>query len=50
MGNIGSGLAGLWRRADHGVAEIGCEAGEAATTDVILVTVPSGAISDPGEL
>lgn len=45
-GNVGSGLAGLWRRAGHHVTEIGREGGDATESDVILVAVPSGAIGD----
>lgn len=45
-GNVGSGLAGLWRRAGHSVMEIGREGGDAANADVVFVAVPSGAISD----
>lgn len=45
-GNVGSGLAGLWRPAGHGVTEIGREGGDAADAEVVLVAVPSGAIGD----
>jgi 8-hydroxy-5-deazaflavin:NADPH oxidoreductase len=45
-GNIGGGLAALWRRAGHDVTELGKEGGDAADADVVLVAVPSGAISE----
>jgi 8-hydroxy-5-deazaflavin:NADPH oxidoreductase len=45
-GSVGSGLAGLFRRAGHRVTEIGREGGHAANADVILVAVPSAAITD----
>ena len=45
-GNVGGGLAGLWRRAGHDVTEIGREGGDAAGADVVLVAVPSDAVSD----
>ena len=45
-GNIGGGLATLWRAAGHDVTEIGREGGDAAGADVILVAVPSGTIRE----
>ena len=45
-GNIGGGLARLWERAGHHVTQLGRDGGEAADADVVLVAVPSGAISD----
>ena len=45
-GNVGGGLARLWRQAGHSVTEIGREGGDASDADAILVAVPSGAISD----
>jgi len=45
-GNVGSGLAGLWRRAGHEVTEIGREGADASDADVVLVAVPSGAIGE----
>jgi predicted dinucleotide-binding enzyme len=44
-GNIGSGLAGLWREAGHEVTELGREGGDASDADVLLVAVPSDAIA-----
>lgn len=43
-GNVGGGLAGLWRTAGHEVQELGREGGDAGAADVLLVAVPSGAI------
>jgi predicted dinucleotide-binding enzyme len=45
-GNVGGGLAGLWRKAGHDVTEIGSEGGDVSEADVVLVAVPSGAIAD----
>jgi 8-hydroxy-5-deazaflavin:NADPH oxidoreductase len=45
-GNIGGGLAARWRRAGHEVQEFGKDGGDASNADVVLVAVPSGAISD----
>lgn len=44
-GNVGGGLAGLWRAAGHDVEEIGRDGGDAGGADVLLVAVPSGAIA-----
>jgi predicted dinucleotide-binding enzyme len=45
-GNIGGGLAKLWEQAGHDVTTLGSEGGDASGADVVLVAVPSGAISD----
>jgi 8-hydroxy-5-deazaflavin:NADPH oxidoreductase len=45
-GNIGGGLARLWEQAGHDVTELGREGGDAADADVVLVAVPSGAVSE----
>jgi 8-hydroxy-5-deazaflavin:NADPH oxidoreductase len=45
-GNVGGGLAKLWRAAGHEVTELGKDGGDAAGADAILVAVPSGAIAD----
>src|SRR5947207_10947630 len=45
-GNIGGGLARLWERAGHSVTTLGHEGGDASGADVVLVAVPSGALSD----
>jgi predicted dinucleotide-binding enzyme len=45
-GNVGGGLARLWRAAGHEVTELGSEGGDAADADVILLAVPSRAIDD----
>jgi predicted dinucleotide-binding enzyme len=45
-GNIGGGLAKLWRTAGHDVTEFGKEGGDASDADAILVAVPSGAIAE----
>jgi predicted dinucleotide-binding enzyme len=45
-GTIGGGLARLWRHAGHNVSMLGRDGGDAADADVVLVAVPSGAISE----
>ena len=45
-GNVGGGLARLWRNAGHEVQELGRDGGDASGADVLLVAVPSGAIAD----
>jgi predicted dinucleotide-binding enzyme len=45
-GNIGGGLAQLWEQAGHEVTTLGSDGGDASGADVVLVAVPSGAISD----
>jgi predicted dinucleotide-binding enzyme len=45
-GNVGGGLARLWRQAGHEVDEIGRDGGDASNADVILVAVPSGRIAE----
>jgi predicted dinucleotide-binding enzyme len=45
-GNIGGGLARLWRAAGHEVQELGREGGDASNADVVLVAVPWAAIAE----
>jgi 8-hydroxy-5-deazaflavin:NADPH oxidoreductase len=45
-GNVGGGLAGLWREAGHDVQEIGRDGGDAAGADVLLVAVPGPEIAN----
>ena len=45
-GNIGGGLARRWERAGHDVTTLGSEGGDASDADVVVVAVPSGAVSD----
>jgi len=45
-GNVGGGLAGLWRDAGHDVTEIGRDGGDVSDADVLLVAVPSNSIRD----
>ena len=45
-GNVGGGLAKLWRDAGHDVTELGSDGGDASDADVVLVAVPSNAIED----
>jgi predicted dinucleotide-binding enzyme len=45
-GNIGGGLGRLWEAAGHTVTALGRDGGDASGADVVLVAVPSGAVSD----
>ena len=45
-GNVGGGLAQLWRGRGHQVQEIGSGGGDVSAADAVLVAVPSGAIAD----
>jgi 8-hydroxy-5-deazaflavin:NADPH oxidoreductase len=45
-GNVGGGLAKLWREAGHEVQEIGRDGGDASDADVLLVAVPGPQIAD----
>jgi 8-hydroxy-5-deazaflavin:NADPH oxidoreductase len=45
-GNVGGGLAARWRNAGHEVQALGRDGGDASGADVVVVAVPSGAISD----
>jgi predicted dinucleotide-binding enzyme len=45
-GRIGGGLGRLWQDAGHSVTLLGRDGGDASAADVVLVAVPSGAISD----
>jgi predicted dinucleotide-binding enzyme len=43
-GNVGGGLARLWREAGHEVTTLGSDGGDASDADVILLAVPSDQI------
>jgi predicted dinucleotide-binding enzyme len=45
-GTIGGGLARFWEAAGHDVTSLGREGGDVADAEVVLVAVPSGAISE----
>jgi predicted dinucleotide-binding enzyme len=45
-GNVGGGLARLWRASGHDVQEIGRDGGSVSDAEVVLVAVPSGAIAE----
>jgi predicted dinucleotide-binding enzyme len=45
-GNVGGGLARLWREAGHDVQEIGRDGGDAAGAEAVLLAVPPSAIAD----
>ena len=44
-GNVGGGLAALWRDAGHEVQELGRDGGDASEADVLLVAVPGPEIA-----
>lgn len=45
-GNVGGGLARLWRDAGHDVQELGRGGGDAGDAEVALLAVPSSAIAE----
>jgi len=45
-GNVGGGLARLWRDAGHDVDEIGREGGDVSAAEAVLLAVPSDSIGD----
>jgi predicted dinucleotide-binding enzyme len=45
-GNVGGGLARLWRAAGHDVTELGRDGGDASDAEVLLIAVPSGSIRE----
>jgi predicted dinucleotide-binding enzyme len=45
-GNLGGGLARLWRTAGHEVVELGSQGGDAGGAEAVLLAVPSAAIAD----
>jgi 8-hydroxy-5-deazaflavin:NADPH oxidoreductase len=44
-GNVGGGLAALWRKAGHEVTALGRGGGDANGADVVVVAVPGSSIS-----
>jgi len=44
-GNVGGGLAQLWRGAGHEVQELGRDGGDASDADVLVVAVPGPEIA-----
>ena len=45
-GNVGGGLAELWRNAGHVVTELGREGGDATGADAALLAVPAATIAE----
>jgi predicted dinucleotide-binding enzyme len=45
-GNVGGGLARMWRAAGHEVQELGRDGGDASEADVLLVAVPGPKIAN----
>lgn len=43
-GNVGGGLARLWRDAGHTVEEFGREGGDASSADLLVIAIPGLAI------
>src|SRR5262249_37518140 len=44
-GNVGGGLAALWRKAGHELTVLGRDGGDASDAHVVLVAVPGPAVS-----
>ena len=45
-GNVGGGLAQLWRQAGHEVDELGSDGGDASGADVVVLATPFDAVAD----
>jgi predicted dinucleotide-binding enzyme len=45
-GNIGGGLARLWRAAGHEVTTLGHEGGDVSDAEVVLLAVPGDAVAE----
>jgi 8-hydroxy-5-deazaflavin:NADPH oxidoreductase len=45
-GNVGGGLARLWKQAGHDVSALGSDGGDASEAEVVVVAVPSAAIEE----
>jgi 8-hydroxy-5-deazaflavin:NADPH oxidoreductase len=45
-GNVGGGLARLWRETGHDVQDLGRDGGDAAGAEAVLLAVPPAAIAD----
>ena len=45
-GNVGGGLARMWRDAGHEVQELGRDGGDASEADVLLVAVPAAEMAN----
>lgn len=45
-GNVGGGLAKLWRAAGHDVTELGHEGGDVSDAEAVLVAAPGGEIAE----
>src|SRR6188472_2806335 len=48
-GNVGGGLAELWRGAGHDVVELGREGGDASGSDAVLFAVPQTSVAEAVE-
>jgi len=44
-GNVGGGLAALWRKAGHEVTALGRDGGDGSDADVVVVAVPGPVVS-----
>ena len=45
-GNVGGGLARLWRARGHDVQELGKDGGDVSGADAVLLAVPGGSVAD----
>lgn len=45
-GNVGGGLADLWKQAGHDVTKLGREGGDVSEAEVVLLAIPGGAVAE----
>ena len=45
-GNVGGGLAALWKQAGHEVTKLGRDGGDVSQAEVVLVAIPGGAVAE----
>ena len=45
-GNVGGGLANLWKKAGHEVTTLGREGGDVSDADVVLLAIPGGSVAE----
>jgi 8-hydroxy-5-deazaflavin:NADPH oxidoreductase len=45
-GNVGGGLAGLWKSAGHDVTAVGRDGADGSGADAVVIAVPGGSIAE----
>lgn len=45
-GNVGGGLADIWKQAGHEVTRLGRDGGDVSGADVVLLAIPGGAVAE----